>query len=107
MKKLIKKLSKKISSKLDYIHCNDFTEHSTDKSKHYLFNIGLFVVWVVTDEHDVVSSVVAMDKSDMTQFEGEEYEYITESDWEIHNNDVRILNKPKNIARLQELIKYL
>jgi hypothetical protein len=105
MAKLSKKLRKQLSKKIEFLHCNDFSE-LLDKEKHHLFTIGKFMVWVVSFDN-VVSHVVGTDESDMEQFEGKRYRNVTKEQWEAHYEDVKILNTPEAITEFQTLIQYL
>ncbi len=97
-------LSSKLSNKFDYLYITDFEDK--ENTKHYMFNIDLFYVWVLVID-GIVKGVVGSDESDLSQFEDEKYENVSEEQFIVHNQDIEILNLPENITLLQELITYL
>jgi len=91
------KLSFNLEKDFRYSHTNDFGSGYV----HHLFSAGVFLFWLDTTNGNL-NTVVPTMREEIATWEGEEYN-ITDEQYEVHVNDVKILNE-QYLPQLQERI---
>lgn len=103
---ILARLNSQVTEELSYLHLNELDED--DPEKHFLFNLGRALIWVI-QEDGIVTSVL-----DSKEMGYDDWLYVEDTEKlipnsfvkeQIHIGEVRIFNSVENIALFNELVK--